>query len=82
MCDHAYQRTRLDLLKRRYELEPVFAKFGISLNIDVLKDEKRTLDSRVFKKRQPSRDQRLNDATVDLTDVVADLERWVAASRA
>ncbi len=82
VCEHAYQRTRADLLKRRYELEPALARFGISLNIDVLKDEKRTLDSRVFRKRQPSRDQRLNDATVELSDVVADLERWVATSRA
>ncbi len=82
VCEHAYQRTRADLLKRRYELEPVFAKYGISLNIEVLKDEKRTLDSRTFKERRPSRDQRLKHATVDLTDVVSDLERWVAASRA
>ncbi len=82
VCEHAYQRTRSDLLKRRYELEPLFAKFGISLNIEVLKDEKRTLDSRVFKERRPSRDQRLNDATVDLTDVITALEGWVATSHA
>ena len=77
VCEHAYQRTRADLLKRRFELEPVFAKFGITLDIDALKDEKRTLDSRVFKAHQPSRHQRLNDATIDLADVVIDLEQWV-----
>jgi len=80
VCEHAYQRTRADLLKRRYELEPVLARFGITLNIAVLKDEKRTLDSRVFKKRQPTRDQRLRDTTIDLTDAVVDLEQWVARS--
>ncbi len=80
VCEHAYQRTRADLLKRRYELEPVLARFGISLNIDVLKDEKRTLDSRVFKRQRPSRDQRIRDATADLTDAVANLEQWVTRS--
>lgn len=82
VCEHAYQRTRANLLKRRYELEPVLARFGISLNIDSLKDEKRTLDSRVFKQRQPSRDKRLHDSTVDLTDAIVDLEQWVARTRA
>ena len=82
VCEHAYQRTRADLLKRRYELEPVLARFGITLDVNALKDEKRTLDSRVFKKRQPTRDQRFHDATVDLTDAIVDLERWVARSRA
>ena len=82
VCEHAYQRTRADLLKRRYELEPVFAKYGITLDIAALKDEKRTLDSRVFKAHKPTRDQRLSDATVDLSDVVVDLEAWVKRQRA
>lgn len=81
VCEHAYQRTRADLLKRRYELEPVFAKFGIKLNIEALKDEKRTLDSRVFKQQQPTRDQRLHHAKLDLADAVSDLEQWVARAR-
>lgn len=82
VCEHAYQRTRSDLLKRRHQLEPVFARFGIKLKVDVLMDEKRTLDGRVFKKRPLSRNQRLNDATLDLRDTVADLERWLTAANA
>ena len=82
VCEHAYQRTRSDLLKRRFELEPELAKFGITLNIDTLKDATRTLDSRVFKERQPSRGQRLQDTTVDLADAIAGLEQWVARGRA
>ncbi|MBL8525399.1 MAG: patatin-like phospholipase family protein [Betaproteobacteria bacterium] len=82
VCEHAYQRTRADLLKRRFELEPVFARFGIKLNIDALKDEKRTLDSRVFKQQQPTKDQRLHHAKLDLADAVNDLEQWVARARA
>ena len=82
VCEHAYQRTRADLLKRRFELEPIFAKFGIRLNLDALKDEHRTLDSRMFAQQQPSRDQRLSDATVDLGDAIGELERWIARSHA
>ena len=78
VCEHAYQRTRADLLKRRFELEPVLARFGISMNVDVLKDEKRTLDSRVFKQQKPTRNQRLHDASADLGDAVAELESWIA----
>lgn len=81
VCEHAYQRTRADLLKRRYELEPVLGRFGITLNIESLKDEKRTLDSRLFKERQPSRGKRLRDSTVDLADAILDLEQWVARTR-
>ena len=36
VCEHAYQRTRRDLLKRRYELEPMLARHGIRLRVDVL----------------------------------------------
>lgn len=81
VCEHAYQRTRADLLKRRFELEPVLARFGIKLNLAALKDEKRTLDLRVFKQRQPTRDQRLSDAQVDLSDTLVDLEQWVERTR-
>ena len=60
----------------------MFARFGISLDIDALKDEKRTLDRRAYKQRQPSRDKRLNDATIDLADAMTDLENWVARAKA
>lgn len=75
VCEHAYQRTRQDLLKRHFELEPVFAKFGIKMNIDVLRDEARTIDSRVFKRgaKLPIK-QRLADATLNLADAIAVLE--------
>lgn len=39
VCEHAYQRTRVDLLHRRHELTPLFAKHGIRLNLEVLRDE-------------------------------------------
>jgi len=43
VCELAYAATRADLRRRADELEPVFARFGITLRRDVLEDEARTL---------------------------------------
>jgi NTE family protein len=43
VCELAYAATRADLRRRADELEPVFARFGITLRRDVLDDETRTL---------------------------------------
>jgi NTE family protein len=82
VCEHAYQRTRADLLKRRYELEPILAKFNIKINVDVLRDESRTLDRRVFKRgaELPKR-ERMDSAKLDLGDSILALEGFVARSR-
>lgn len=83
VCEHAYQRTRNDLLKRRYELEPILEKFGIKLDIAALKDESRTLDSRVFKRgAQLPKKERLSDAQLDLADAIRELEGFVKRNRA
>lgn len=81
VCEHAYQRTRIDLLKRRHELAPVLAKYGITLNLDRLKDEKRTLNSTLFAlgPNEP-KGARLAEATVDLGDTLGELEKFVARS--
>lgn len=82
VCEHAYQRTRVDLLKRRFELEPVLAKYGITLNLDMLKDEKRTLDYSLLKRsRKLPKDEKLAAATVDLSETIADLEKFIARGR-
>jgi hypothetical protein len=81
VCEHAYQRTRQDLLKRHFELEPILGKYGISINLDVLRDSKRTLDHGLFKRTaRLRREERLLGATLDLSDAIADLERWVSRS--
>ena len=41
VCEHAYQSTRRDLLARRSELEPIFARHGIRLRLNVLEDTAR-----------------------------------------
>lgn len=77
MCEHAYQKTRKDLLARRHELEPVLAKYGIALNLDVLRDTTRTLDQRLHRKAKPGKRQGLRDAEMDLGEAIAELERFV-----
>ena len=78
VCEHAYQRTRQDLLKRHFELEPILEKYRISMNLDVLRDSTRTLDQGLFKRsRKQRREARLLGATLDLSDAITDLERWI-----
>ena len=43
LCEHAYQATRKDLLKRREDLEPLLAGHGMQLNLERLQQEDRTL---------------------------------------
>ncbi|HEX4859111.1 MAG TPA: patatin-like phospholipase family protein [Usitatibacteraceae bacterium] len=82
VCEHAYQRTRADLLKRRFELEPVLARHGVGLDIEVLKDPARRLDDRSFRRSRGSRQDRLKRAQVELSDTVVDLERWLQRRKA
>ena len=46
LCEHAYQQTREDLLRRAASLNPVLARHGLSLNEAVLRDKSRTLTPR------------------------------------
>lgn len=43
VCELAYSDTRADLRRRADELEPLFARFGVTLRRDVLDDDSRTL---------------------------------------
>ena len=80
LCEHAYQRTRRDLLRRRYELEPVLARHGIALRIDVLKDPDRRIGLRPKRRAGPlPAPWRLPDAAGDLRETLVDLRRWLAA---
>jgi predicted acylesterase/phospholipase RssA len=77
ICEHAYARTRKDLLKRRYELEPVLARHGIRLRVDLLQQE-RHLDVRLAPRRaRPWATRRLDGAAADLRDTLVDLARWM-----
>ena len=70
LCEHAYQRTRTDLYRRRHELAPVFERHGIRLDVSVLKDHRRSLLSH---KRRPN----LAATSSALDSSLQDLERWL-----
>ncbi len=70
LCEHAYQRTRSELYRRRHELQAVFERHGIELNLGVLKDHSRSLLAR---KRRPD----LASSTSALEAALADLESWL-----
>jgi NTE family protein len=74
LCEHAYQRTRSDLYRRRHELRPIFARHGIELNLGVLKDHSRSLLSH---KRRPD----LASSASALDASLHDLEVWLQAQQ-
>lgn len=87
VCEHAYRRTRRDLLRRRHELEPILARHGIGLRLELLRDGERRLGMHLDR-HVPGRlwDTGLSDAAADLRDSIVDLRHWIerelAAARA
>jgi len=72
LCEHAYQRTRSDLYRRRHELAPIFARHGMHLNIGLLRDHSRSL---LPHKRFPD----LAATATALDASLRDLESWLAS---
>jgi predicted acylesterase/phospholipase RssA len=79
LCEHAYARTRRDLLKRRAALVPVLARHGIRLNEDVLADPDRRVSMRLGRpaSRLPAQ-WRLPGEAAELRETLVDLRRWIA----
>jgi hypothetical protein len=77
LCEHAYRRTRRDLLRRRYELAPLLERHGLRLRLDVLKDEERRLGTRLRRPagRLPAL-WLLPETAADLRETLVDLRRW------
>jgi len=74
LCEHAYQRTREELWKRRHVLGPTLARHGISIRADVLSDQTRTLITRGRKANAAA------TASADLSRTLDDLDRWMQAA--
>ncbi len=53
VCEHAYQMTRRDLLRRADELESQLAPHGITINRDILADEQRTISTSLYGEMLP-----------------------------
>jgi predicted acylesterase/phospholipase RssA len=82
LCEHAYQKTREELWKRRHELAPLLARHGIEIRTDVLRDESLTLVKSLKKSRGTWRETASTAATRLLTHTLDDLERWIRHSTA
>lgn len=67
LCEHAYQQTRADLLRRVPVLKPLLARHGLTLDEAVLKDRSRTL---LRREDHPS----LKEAVQTLTETLGRLE--------
>lgn len=77
VCEHAYQSTRQKLWRNRRRLEPVLARHGITLRLDVLEDPDRDLwDSVKLHERRPASTSHVKDR---LDKALARVEEVIAA---
>ena len=74
VCEHAYERTRLDLVKRGPELEPLLARHAIRMRWEVLADARRGLRMR----RDPAALRELRVTAGELRATLVDLKRLIA----
>ena len=82
LCEHAYQKTREELWKRRHELAPVLARHGVEIRTNVLRDSSMTLVKSLRKSRGTWRETASTAATRALTHTLDDLERWLRLAAA
>jgi len=78
LSEHAYQKTRGELYRRRRELAPVLARHGIGLRIDVLEDPLRRL---TISASQPRPAGAALATTSRLSECLGELERWLGQTR-
>ena len=77
LAEHAYQRTRGDLLRQADGLQPLLRRHGIELRLDVLKDPRRT-----FLQAIQERKRREWPVTGALHRALDTLERQIVSGRA
>jgi len=77
LCEHAYQRTRSDLYRRRHELMPILKCHDLSLNLNVIKDHRYSLLPHQKRKSRVS----LETTTEALDSSLNDLQRWLETRR-
>ena len=73
LCEHAYQRTRIDLYRRRHELKPILERHGLELNLAILKDHRRSLLATSRHRARTS----LNKTTQALDASLEELQGWL-----
>jgi predicted acylesterase/phospholipase RssA len=82
VCEHAYQTTRADLRDRRADLQPLLARYGVTLRADVLADRQRRFDSHLHVPPDLDRLARLrHPVTNELSHALDQLELWLEQRR-
>ena len=83
VCEHAYQTTRRDLLTRREELEPIFARHGVRMRLDVLQDTERHYYTGLCNQRGLTTSAKYRGRLAsDLHSALDQLQDWVASTPA
>jgi len=77
LCEHAYQVTRQDLYARRDEIGPMLEKRGMSLRLDLLEDEERSLKQSIGEASSCH-----SSVARNLSHVLDDLDHLLADSQA
>ena len=74
ICEHAYEITRKDLLARKDELLPILERHGLSLDLEILADEKRDVWTGVGLPELHEQDGKSNAASPSPESLSGDLE--------
>jgi len=80
LCEHAYQKTRAELWKRRHELAPMLDRHGVALDLAVLRDRSKTLVDGLGQ-RERRAPLPVNGITTRLAETLDDLGRYVRQAR-
>ncbi len=72
LVNHAYQRTRRDLLDKAPQLGPLLARHGVTLQVDRLLDTRRTFQKSIGESRQ-----HVHPTTKKLTHALTELSTWL-----
>ena len=82
LCEAAYRKTRQSLFARRAVLEPLLARHGISLKLELLSDTQRPIGAALIDTRPlKARKSGVRQAARDLSHTLDQLEAWLVAAR-
>ncbi len=79
LCEHAYQKTRIELYRRRHELGPILAKHGILIRLDAIKEKRSLIHHDIGGRAE--KENTLLAASHRLSDSLDELERWLKAKQ-
>lgn len=80
LCEHAYQFTRRELLARREQLEPILARHGITLRLDILRDKTRHVTPQVARECA-TKHKGVKKAACELTSSLDELQDWIKSRK-